>query len=49
MRTLKYSLADSPYNKAIVNQLCLTGAFLQANVKHRVFVKLDSIYGEYFP
>ena len=27
----------------------LIGAFLQANVKHRVFVKLDSRYGEYFP
>ena len=25
------------------------GEFLQADVKHRVFVKLDSRYGEYFP
>ena len=25
------------------------GTFLQANVKHRVFVKLDNRYGEYFP
>ena len=25
------------------------GAFIQANIKHRVFVKLDSRYGEYLP
>ena len=24
------------------------GEFIQSNVKHRVFVKLDSRYGEYF-
>ena len=27
----------------------LIGLSLQTNVKHRVFVKLDSRYGEYFP
>ena len=25
------------------------GSFLQANVKHIIFVKLDSRHGEYFP
>ena len=24
-------------------------SFLQANIKHRVFVKFDNIYGEYLP
>ena len=36
-------------HKSRVHQLNFIGEFLQANVKHRVFVKLDSIYGEYFP
>ena len=48
MRTLKYFLADYFKPKAIVHQLDFIGKFLQANVKHRVFVKLDSRYGEYF-
>ena len=47
--TLKYFLAGDYKHKSRVNQLDLIGAFLQANVKHRVFVKLDSRYGEYFP
>ena len=49
MRYLKYFLAGSSKHKAIVQQLDSIGAFLQANVKHRVFVKSDSRYGEYFP
>ena len=48
-RTLKYFLSDYFKPKAIVHQFDFIGAFLQANVKHRVFVKLDSRYGEYFP
>ena len=32
----------------MVQQLYLIGAFIQANVKHRVTVELDSRYGEYF-
>ena len=44
MRTLKYFLADATKQKATVNQLYFIGAFLQAKVKKRVFVKLDSIY-----
>ena len=43
MRTLKYFSADEYKHKAIVHQLDFIGAFLQANVKHKVFVKLDSI------
>ena len=49
MRTLKYFLADAAENKARVNQLDFIGAFLQAKVKSRVFVKLDIMYTYYFP
>ena len=45
MRNLEYFLADSVKYKAILNQLDFIGAFLQENVKHRVFVKLDIRYG----
>ena len=44
MRTLKYFLADAAKHKAIVYQLDFIGTFLQAKVKNRVFVKLDSTY-----
>ena len=47
-RNLKFFLADDIKHKAIVYQLDFIGSFLQANVKHRVFVKLESSYGEYF-
>ena len=33
----------------INHQLDFIGAFLQANVKNRVFVKLDMRYAAYFP
>ena len=46
---LKYFLADYSKHKRIVHQLDFIGTFLQENVKHNVFVKLDSRYGEYFP
>ena len=45
MRNLKYFLADDSNHKAWVHQLYFIGSFLQANVKHRVFVKLGSRYG----
>ena len=45
MRILKYSLAYVDKNKAIAHQLDFIGAFLQDNVKHRVFVNFDSRYG----
>ena len=48
MRNLKYFLEYSSKNKARVSQLDFIGAFLRANLKHRVFVELDSIFGEYF-
>ena len=41
MRILKYFLSDAAKHKARVHQLDLIGAFLQAKVKNRVFVKLD--------
>ena len=49
MRTLKYLLADAAKHKARVHQLYFIGAFLQAKVKNRVFVKLDIRYTYYFP
>ena len=49
MRTLKFLLADIAKHKARVHQLDFIGAFLQANVKNRVFVKLDMRYAYYFP
>ena len=49
MRTFKYFLADKDKHKERVHQLDFIGAFFQAKFKNRVFVKLDSIYAEYFP
>ena len=49
MRTMKYFLAGATKHKAIVHQLYFIGAFLQAKVKNRVCVKLDSRYTDYFP
>ena len=48
MRTLKYFLADAAKHKTRVHQLDFIGAFLQANVKNRVFVKLDMRNAAYF-
>ena len=48
MRTLKYFLAGAAKNKARVHQLYFIGAFLQAEVKNIVFVKLDMRYADYF-
>ena len=49
MRTLKYFLADAAKHRARVHQIDFIGAFLQAKVKNRVFVKLDMRYTAYFP
>ena len=49
MRTLNYFLAAAAKHKARVHQLDFIGAFLQAKVKNRVFVKLDIRYTDYFP
>ena len=49
MRTLKYFFADATKHNARVHQLDFIGEFLQAKVKNRVFVKLDSRYTDYFP
>ena len=47
MGTLKYLLVDDVNHKAIVHQLDVIGAFLQAKVKNGVFVNLDIIYADY--
>ena len=44
MRTLNYFLADAAKHKARVHQLYFIGLFLQAKLKNRVFVNLDSRY-----
>ena len=49
IRTLKYFLAYATKHKARVHQLDFIGAFLQAKVKNRVFVKLYIRYTDYFP
>ena len=49
MKNLKYFLEDATKHKSIVNQLYFIGELLQAKFKNRVFVKLDSIYADYFP
>ena len=49
MRTLKYFLADAAKHKSRVRQLDFIGAFLQAKLKNRFFVKLDIRYTDYFP
>ena len=46
MRTLKYFLVDTTKHKARVYQLNCIGAFLQAKLNNRVFVKLNSIYAD---
>ena len=48
MWTIKYLLVDDVKRKVIVHQLYFIGALLQAKVKNRVFVKLDSRYADYF-
>ena len=48
-RNINYLLEDDSNYKSRLHQLYLIWAFIQANVKHRVFVKLDSRYGEHFP
>ena len=42
-------MADATKYKARVHQLDFTGALLQAKIKNRVYVKLDSRYTYYFP
>ena len=49
MRNLIYFLADAVKSKERVNQLDFIGTFLQEKSKNRVFVKLESIYADYFP
>ena len=45
MRTMKYLVVDDAKHKSRVYQLDFIGSFIQANVKHRVFVNFDSRYG----
>ena len=48
MRNLKYLLANASNDKGSVLQLYFIGGFLQANIKHRAFVNLNSKHGKYF-
>ena len=49
MINLEYFLADATKHKSRVHQLYFIRELLQAKVKNRVFVKLDSRYTYYFP
>ena len=49
VRNLKYFLADAANPKSRFYKLDFIGAFLQAKIKNRVFVKLDIRYTHYFP
>ena len=49
MRKITCFFADAVKHNARVNQFDFIGAFLQAKVKNRVFVKLDIIYEDHFP
>ena len=49
IRTFNYFLADAAKPKARDHRIDFIGAFLQAKVKNRVFVKLDMRYAYYFP
>ena len=49
MNNLKYFLADDVMHEARVHQINFIGVLLQAKVKNRVFVNLDSRYADYFP
>ena len=46
---MSYFLADAAKYKARVHHLDFIGAFLQAKVNNRVFVKLDMRYADNFP
>ena len=48
MKTFKYFLSDAVTHNTRVHQLDFTGKFLQAKVKNRVFVNLDSRYADFF-
>ena len=48
MRNFKYFLTDATKHKSRIHQLYFNRVFLQAKVKNRVFVKLDSRYADYF-
>jgi hypothetical protein len=48
-RSLKMFLADAARNKCRVHQLDFVGAFLQANVRGRIFVSLPKVYGDIWP
>ena len=49
MRTLKYLLEYDVKHKSIVHQLDFIGELLQAKVKNRLFVNLESRRADYFP
>ena len=46
MKNLRYFRADASKHKSRLYQVDFIGAYLQANVKHIVFVKLASTYGK---
>ena len=49
IRYLKHFLVYVVKHKSRVHQLDFIGALLKANIKNRIFMKLDSIYTDYLP
>jgi hypothetical protein len=49
LRSLKMFLADTARHRYRVHQLDFLAAFLQANVKGRIFVTLPKVYGDIWP
>ena len=49
MINMNYLLSDAANHKPRVHQLDSVGEFIQANVNHRILLKLDSRYGKYLP
>jgi hypothetical protein len=48
-RSLKMFLADAARSRCRVHQLDFVGAFLQANVRGRIFVTLPKVYEDIWP
>jgi hypothetical protein len=48
-RVLKMFLADEARHKCRIHQCGVVGAFLQAKMRSRVYIKLTTLSGEIFP
>jgi hypothetical protein len=49
MRVSNLLMADAARQKSRIVQLDVSGAFLQARMRNRIFLTLPKVYGEIFP